>query len=372
MRVPFIDLSRLVRSVRDGALEDFGEVLDRCELVNGPSVTALEQRLSSVLGAPNVVACASGSSALVVALQALGLPRGARVALPDVTFWATYEAIAALGHTPVLLDIDEHDLQLSFDELQRAHDALRLDAVVLPHLFGWASARLREIRAFCAERALPLVEDGAQSFGVQAFGAPLLADARIATLSFYPAKVVGGAMDGGAIVTATKPDADLARSLCNHGRVAHYSHAHVGWNSRMGGLQARYLMRVLDRLDWILATRRAAMEQYRRFAASLDGKVRMIGPPAGQIGNGYLAVLVARDAPGEDLVAALAARGIGAARTYPETLHEQAPAREALRLGDLPRSTAFCRHVVNLPLFAGITPEEVSIACEALAEVLPS
>src|SRR5690348_325621 len=147
MPVPFIDLKRLVPLVREEVLAAWTECLDRTEFVGGPRVLALEKRLAEVLGTPRAVSCANGTDALIVGLQALGVRRGSKVALPNLTFWATFEAIAQLGAIPVLVDVDADDLQLSLRELASAHDAHRLDAAILVHLFGWTSGRLREIRA---------------------------------------------------------------------------------------------------------------------------------------------------------------------------------------------------------------------------------
>ena len=341
VRVPFVDLPRLVRRFSARVEGDWAEVLERCEFVGGPTVARLEARLAEQLGLPHVVGCASGTSALIIALQALGVRAGAKVALPNLTFWATYEAIAQLGATPVLVDVDPDDLQLSLGELRRAHDRERFGFAVLPHLFGWTSARLRELRALCDERAIALIEDGAQCFGVEAGGAPVLSGARVATLSFYPAKVVGGALDGGAILCRDRADAERARLLCNHGRVSHYSYAHVGWNSRMGGLQASFVLRALEELPFILDTRRRALEQYAAFARA--HAIKLHGPPEGVVGNGYLAVFAARGGDGARLAAELSRRGIGVARTYPETLDAQPPARDAVRVGDLAHGRAFCR-----------------------------
>jgi len=369
-RVPFIDLGRLVRRFAAPVEKDWAGVLERCEFVGGPTVKRLEERLGTVLGVNHVVSCANGTDALIIGLQVLGVRAGMKVALPNLTFWATYEAIALLGATPVLVDVDPDDFQLSLDELRKAHDQERFNHAILPHLFGWASGRLLEIRAFCEERGIALLEDGAQCFGVEAFGSPVLSGARLSTLSFYPAKVVGGAMDGGAMLARDPADAELARTLCNHGRATHYSYSHVGWNSRMGGLQASFILRALDELPFILETRRQAVEQYRAFAQTLGDKVAYHAPPAGIVGNGYLSVFTSRANNGEQLVAALGQRGIGAARTYPETMDQQPPTSGAIRIGDLARGRAFCRSVVNLPIFAGITTEEVATACATFAEVL--
>lgn len=373
--IPFIDLKRLVTRIRSEVLEDWTACLDNTEFVGGPRVAAVEKKLASILGAPHVVSCANGTDALLVALQAMGVKRGMKVALPNLTFWATFEAVAQLGAVPVLVDIDPDDLHVSLDELRAAHDAHRFEALMLVHLFGWTSARLLEIRAFCKERNIALVEDGAQCFGVEAFGRPVLADAGIATLSFYPAKVVGGAMDGGAITMQSKEHETFLRSICNHGRSDHYSYAHVGWNSRMGGLQAAFLARVLEHVPAILESRRSAAQWYReRIAgdASLNKKVRVYGAPKGVVENGYLTVLTVEGRRGQEVVDALKAKGIGAARTYPETMDVQPPAKAAGAIvhGDLRRSKAFCENVVNLPLFFDIREDERERVLAAFSSVV--
>jgi dTDP-4-amino-4,6-dideoxygalactose transaminase len=370
MPVPFIDLSRVVERVRADVLTDWSECLDKCEFVGGPRVAALEKRLATVLGVPRVVTCANGTDALLIGLQALGVRRGIKVALPNLTFWATFEAIAQLGAIPVLIDVDPDDLQMSLHELRAAHDAHRFEAAIFVHLFGWTSAALRSIRSFCKERKIALLEDGAQAFGVDAFGEPVLAHADVGTISFYPAKVVGGAMDGGAITLRTEQQERYVRSICNHGRSDHYSYAHIGWNSRMGGLQAAFLSRVLDHLPEILASRRETAAFYRRRLGP-DARFKVFGPPKGVTENGYLSVITSAR-KGADVVAALKEAGVSATRTYPETMDVQPPAPKvgALRHGDLRVSKRFCDAVVNLPLFFGITEAERQAAANALLSVV--
>ncbi len=371
MRVPFVDLSRLVSRLRDDVMGAWSEHLDACDFVGGPSISALESKLAATVGAPHVTSCSCGSDALLVALRAAGVRAGTRVALPNLTFWATFEAIVQLGAVPVLVDVDPDDLQMSLDELRAAHDAHRVGAVLLVHLFGWTSGRLAELRAWCRETEVPLVEDGAQAFGVEVMGEPLFASSELATLSFYPAKVLGGAMDGGAVVSAHPHVDSLVRELCNHGRTGHYEHGHVGWNARMSVMQALYLSRALDELPHVLASRRAASAWYRaRFAG--DPRVRTFAPPAGVVDNGYLQVLTL---PGRDalsLVEALRADGIGASRTYPATLDAQPGVigTGTIAHGDLRWSRAFCREVINLPLFFGIRHDELEACAQALLDAL--
>src|SRR5262245_46039771 len=195
--IPFIDLHPMTRLVADAVAPRWAHVLESCELVGGAGVQQLERELARYCGTRAAVACANGTDALLLALQAAGVKPGMHVALPNLTFWATFEAVAQLGAIPVLIDISPDDLQLDLGELQRAHERFRFQHAILVHLYGWASSQLSEIRTFSAGRDIRLIEDAAQAIGVVAGGRPLLADATLATLSFYPAKVIGGCMDGG-------------------------------------------------------------------------------------------------------------------------------------------------------------------------------
>lgn len=369
-RVPFIDLSRLAARIGNDVLDDWRAILERQEFVGGPRVAELESVIATQLGVGNVVACSNGTDALVVALQAMGIGPGSKVALPNLTFWASFEAVVQVRATPVLLDIDAEDLQLSSSALLMACRDIRIDAVLLPHLYGWASSQLYWFRSFCRNRRIPLIEDGAQAFGVMHDGYPLFTGAAMATLSFYPAKVIGGAMDGGAVLSNSVESSESVRSRCNHGRAGHYLHDCVGWNSRMGGLQASYLRRVLCLSDEIISSRRSAAKWYRERLKDVPG-VRVYGPPEGVTENGYLNVLAVDDPV--MVSAALEERGIGTGRTYPVPISEQ-PATQRIddvrEHGDLSVSEAFCKQVLNLPLFYGITREEQEKAASALIEVV--
>lgn len=370
--VPFIDLKRLAHSVRGEVVPAWEALLEASDFVGGPPVSAFEERLAKALHVPHVVSCANGTDAVTIALYAAGVRPGDRVAMPNLTFWASYEAIVRVGAIAVLVDIDPGDLQMSFEELASAHAKHRFRAAVFVHLYGWTSARLTKLRVFCHERDIALVEDGAQCMGACKDGEPVLKGATFGALSFYPTKVLGGAMDGGAITVQNAEHAELVRSLCNHGRVGHYTHAHAGWNSRMSNLQAVYLNAVLARLDSIVKARRHHAEVYRSALGPQSGvsdAVKTFGPPAGVEENGYLNVITV---PNVDVVTDyLAEKRIGFGRTYPLTIADQPPAKGvAIEHGELKVSRAHCKSVLNLPLFFGITGEEQRRAIVAIHEAV--
>lgn len=372
MRVPFIDLKRSVDPIRSQVLADWTACLDNCEFVGGPGVQKLEKALMQSMDCRHVVTCANGTDALVIGLQALGIKPGMKVAVPNMTFWAPFEAIVQVGATPILVDINPDDLQMDFEEFKQGHERFRFDAAILVHLFGWTSTVLQEFRRYCRSEGIQLLEDGAQSYGVQFEGQSVYTDAQLSTISFYPAKVLGAAGDAGAIMSPDPKVAEKVRALCNHGRAGHYTYDYVGWNSRMSGAQAHFLLRMLDQVDDLIASRRAAEEYYYSYFSQLSKHCRVFRAPSGVTGNGYLIVIESLQKTGDELAALLRDYKIGCARTYPQTLCEQVPAQQALRTSDLRHSQRFSRMVINLPLFAGIRPEECQMAAESLQQAFES
>ena len=373
-QIPFIDLSRTTSRLTS-VLSAWAHCLAHQKFVGGELVADFENKLAAVLGVQNVVACANGTDAIILALQAAELPRGARVALPNLTFWATFEAVVHAGFEPVLIDISERDLQMDYEALVEAIDAHGIKAVLLVHLFGWASADLERFRSLPLTHGIKVIEDGAQAFGVGLIHSgreetSIFADAGLATLSFYPAKVLGGCMDGGAVVVRDSETADRLRNLRDHGRAGHYLHSSIGWNSRMAGLQAAYLTEMLGVMPLLLEERRAIFSAYEGHLQNLTDEVNVKKPPATQRGNGYLNVLTLHRRAPEKIQKALRACGVETGRVYPVTIDQQPPALHACRAGDLSRSKNFCAKVLNLPLFPGMTSSEVERVCSSLRGVL--
>ncbi len=374
MAVPFIDLRRFEPGFLDRWAEICRELSAETRFVGGPDVAGLERRLAEECGVEAVVGCANGTDALQLALRASGVGPGDLVLLPDATFWATFEAVINCGARPVTVDVDDGDLQMDFELFCDAVDRYRPAAAILVHLYGWGSSRLDDFRGFCRERQLPLIEDAAQAYGVRWHGQSIFRGAQVATLSFYPAKVLGACGDAGAVLVADAGLADRVRCLGNHGRTGHYDHSLVGWNSRLSGFDAAYLSLCLEYFPQRLASRQRAAERYRRQLAAVEhqqGGLRAVPPPSGFQENGYLNVCLVDPGRRAAVEAVLTERGIGFGNTYPTAISKQPGADGLLETAvGGKRADILARSVLNLPLFAYITDDEVDEAAGAVKRAL--
>lgn len=369
--IPFIDLKETTELIKADVLSDWMHVLENHAYIGGSHVKNFESELEQNLNVKSALTCANGTDALLIALQAVGVQAGDYVAIPNLTFWATYEAVGQLGAKAILIDINPDDLQMSLTEFKKAFEIYRFKAAILVHLMGWTSAQVTEIRCYCKTNDIFLIEDGAQSYGVKIpNGENVYSNALLATLSFYPAKVFGGCMDGGAIVSSDLALIDKCRALCNHGRMAHYSYKYLGWNSRMGGLQAAFLSRTIKHVEHIVEVRRKCFEKYIDLLSDKTPFLKCFHPPENVIGNGYLAVFGVQNKSVLDVVEFFKKNGISTGRVYPETMDQQEPAKNAHRVSDLKYSKTFCEQVINLPLFYGITTEQIERSANILLEAL--
>lgn len=370
MKVPFIDIARHEEGFLSQWSEKVAQMTAGTQFMGGPEVKTFEDRLSDYCETEFAISCANGTDAIQLALRALAVGKDDVVLVPNATFWATFEAVVNVGATPVTVDINLSDGGFALDAFQEAIKAEKPKAAVVAHLYGWGTKALQSLRALCTEHDVYLVEDGAQAFGVAYDGAPIYAGALISTVSFYPAKVLGAAGDAGAVMTN---DADLAarvRRLSNHGRTEHYGYGDVGWNSRMDALQAAYLNLSFDHIGARIASRRAAAEEYRRLLPAIG--ITPMGAPSSYTENGYCNVCLIEDpvlkARIEDV---LRKNQIGFGNIYPGTMSSQQGAKLHMKGhygGD--NADRLARSVLNLPLFAYITPEEIASVIESLSEAV--
>ena len=358
--IPFIDVAAQRRRLGGAIDEAIARVLAHCQFIHGPEVRALEAELAAFCGARHVIACSSGTDALLLALMAWAIGAGDAVICPTFTFCATAEMVALLGATPVLADVDAQTFNLEPESLQRAvatakRLGLRPRAVIPVDLFG-LPADHDAIAAVAAEHGLLVLDDAAQAFGASYRGKKLGALATAATTSFFPAKPLGCYGDGGAVFTDDDALAVRLRSLRVHGEGPDkYDAARIGITGRLDSIQAAVLLEKLKIFPEEIAARNRTAARY---ADGLAGVATV--PRVGNEQTSVWAQYTIRLAPGrrDALAAALKAQGIPTAVYYRKPLHRQeAYCRFPLADGGAPVSERLAEEVISLPMHAYLEPQ---------------
>ena len=373
MSVPYLDLGRQHRQMRDEILATLAEVVDTTAFVGGKRLADFESAFAAYCGTRHAVGVANGTDAIKLALLGAGVKPGDEVIVPAYTFVATAGAVADCGATPVLADVDARSALLDPASVA-ARLTPRTRAVIPVHLYGLPvdPAPLRAVLQAAHRPGVRLVEDCAQAHGASWNGRRTGALGDVAAFSFYPTKNLGAMGDGGAITTDDDQVARLVREISDHGRPAdparRSEHLRPGLNSRLDALQAAVLSLKLQRLpDWN-AQRDAVARRYREILGT-RGDCALQSLPEGAVHAWY--VFAFRHARRDALMAALQSRGVQARVVYPLALH-QYPAWSALPAGPggLPGSEAWAREVVTLPMFAGMTIAEADDVLDGVVAAL--
>jgi UDP-2-acetamido-2-deoxy-ribo-hexuluronate aminotransferase len=369
MSVPFIELKRTEPGFEEKVSEVFTRIVSKAQFIGGEEVTKLEDFLKRKLNVTHAITCANGTDALQLALRGVGVTEGDFVLVPNVTFWATFEAIVNVGARPITVDSDPIDGGVNVEAFRLALKEVKPRAAIIAHLYGWGSRWLSDLRKICVESKVVLIEDGAQSFGTLFEGKSIYQGAYVSTTSFYPAKVFGGAGDGGAVFTNDDGLAANIRCLGNHGRNTHYGHGVVGWNSRLDSLQAAFLRIASDYIDARIESRKQSAKTYRDRLTLPT--VRVVEPPASFEENGYCNVCIVPDIDLKSRIeASLKLAGIGFANIYPGTMSTQFGAKNHLAGhfgGDA--GEKWCSSVLNLPLFPYMKPSELELVIDVVGSV---
>ncbi len=341
--IPLVDVKAQYAPLRSQLRQAIDEVLESGQFVLGPNVVAFEEEAARYLGVRETVGVGNGTDAIVLVLNALEIGTGDEVICPAFTFYATAEAIARVGATPVFADIDPQTFNLDPDRVAERITS-RTKAIMPVHLFG-RPAPVAEL----SKLGLPLIEDAAQ-----AFGSPEIAKVGIAsTFSFYPTKNLFGLGDGGLVALDDGELAERVRMLRFHGSKAKRIFEYVGTNSRLDEIQAAALRIFLRELDAWTAMRREAANRYRSL-----GLGEACDVPADEPGHVYH-LFVSRSPHRDEIRAALGEARIASAEYYEPPLHLQPGLRYlGYEEGDLPETERAARENFSVPLWAGISAEQ--------------
>ena len=330
------------------------DVLGSGRFILGDNVKALEQEVARICGSRHGIGVASGTDALVLALSALGIGEGDEVITTPFTFVATVEAISLLGATPVFADIDPLTFNLDPAEVERRITG-RTRAILPVHLYG-QPADIGRLTDLAKSHDLRIVWDGAQAIGSEYDGKGIGAYADALTLSFYPTKNLGGAGDGGMIVTDDAELAEKLRYLRFHGSGGSYSYKYVGYCSRLDEIQAAILRVKTPHLAAGNEARRRNARMYHESLGDLGIELPVEAANCKHIYHQFTVRSKNRD----ELKNHLKARDIDTGVFYPGPLHlEEAYRYLGCVEGDFPEAERACREVLSLPVFPELSSDQL-------------
>ena len=353
----FRDLSAQYAALKDDIDAGIARVLKHGRYIGGPEVIELETRLADYVGAGHCITCANGTDALQLALMAWGVGPGDAVFAPDFTFFASGEAPALLGATPVFVDVDGRTFNLDPAKLEEAVRFVENETDLLPRavvavdLFG-LPADYPAIREVCERHGMLLLEDGAQGFGGSIDGKMACSFGDVSTTSFFPAKPLGCYGDGGAVFTDSDEWAGLIRSFAVHGKGSmKYDNVRVGVNSRLDAVQAAVLLVKLGVFEG------RELDAVNEAAALYDEMLAGSGLVLPEIPEGYRSswaqytVQLLEGCDRNALQAALKGQGVPTMVYYPKPMHEQAAFAGAHLCPDgCPVTKRLCETVLSLPM----------------------
>ena len=394
MKVPFFDLKRQYEGIKNDVETAIVEVSKSCGYIEGQPVKDLEKQMADYLGVKHVVTCNSGTDSLELALRSAGVKAGDEVITTAFSFFATAEAISAVGATPVFADIRDTDYNIDPESIkQKITD--KTTAILPVHIFGSPFAG-DEVNSIAKENGLAVIEDACQAIGSAYKGKKAGGIGDAAGFSFYPTKNLGAFGDGGMVTTNSDEIALVARALKGHaGGKAGYEAAKVlgketgemvdtnsevtelydpykyynyliGGNSRLDSMQAAVLLVKLKKLDEYNAKRTAIAERYNEAFKDLPVHTppladNVITPCWHQY------VLLTDDKEG--LIDYLGQNDIGAGIFYPVPLHlQKAFYSLGYKEGDLPVAEKTCKRSVCLPVFPELETEEVDYVISKVRE----
>ncbi|MEO6836497.1 MAG: DegT/DnrJ/EryC1/StrS family aminotransferase [Candidatus Tumulicola sp.] len=363
MNVPFVDLKAQYASIKPEVTAAMNEVLDTTSFIMGPQVGRFEEAFARYAGSRYCVGVESGTAALKVALETLGIGPGDEVIVPANTYIASAIGVSAVGAAPVLVDMN--DAYLIDDAAIEAAVTPRTKAIMPVHLYGQA-VPMQPILDLARRHGLRIVEDASQAHGAFWESQRVGSVGDVGCFSFYPGKNLGCYGDGGAIVTNDDAVYERAKLLRDFGQKKKYEHLIKGDNCRLDSIQAAVLNVKLRYIDAWNGRRRESAKRYDALlsAAGFSTPARLADE--GHVYHLYVTEVSDRAAVQERL----AQRGVASGIHYPVPIHLQPAYRDLGRAkGSFPKTEGAAERILSLPMFPELSPEQIEYVVETLVEV---
>jgi dTDP-4-amino-4,6-dideoxygalactose transaminase len=353
MKVPLLDLKAQHAAIREQVLAAVAEVLDSQVCIGGPKVAELEQKIAAISDCKYAVGVSSGTDALLCSMMALGLGPGDEAITTPFTFFATAGSIVRTGATPVFVDIDPRTYNINPELIERAITP-RTKAIVPVHLFG-QMCDMDPIMRIANRHGLYVIEDAAQSITATYKGRKAGSIGAAGCFSFYPSKNLGGAGDGGMVVTNDAALYERMMAMRNHGSQSKYHHRYIGGNFRLDPIQAAVLLVKLPHLDSWSERRRRNAAIYDNAFAGTDIHAPFVIPECVSIYNQYVIRTPERDRLAEEL----RRQDIGYEIYYPLCVPLQPCfAHLGRQAGSFPEAERASAEVLALPIYPELNAEQ--------------
>ena len=394
MQVPPFSLSSQLAQLGKELDSAVLNVLHSGQFIGGPEVNSFEKGFSDFIQVPYVVGCNSGTDALVLALRALDVGTGDEVITSSFSFFATAEAISAVGARPVFVDIDPDNYLIDL-ELIEAAITPSSKAIIPVHLFG-CPVNMERLMEIAKKYKLKVIEDCAQASGAEWKGISVGGWGDVGCFSFFPTKNLGAAGDAGAVSTKDESIANRIRRLAVHGMPQRYLHSELGYNSRLDAIQAAILNVKLPKLSKWIEARKSIANRYKELlqgvnriqipylTSCIDGKHAwnqfVIRVPSS---HKQLEQIIEDDLNNQDsslllikgsrnwLKKSLESRGVNTIIYYPIPIHLQ-PAYQntGLKCNGFTVTEKTCDEVLSLPIFPEITIDQQLHVVESIKSIM--
>ena len=363
MQIPFVSFLPMEKELDQELRNAFERVYSRSWYILGEEDKAFEQAFASYLGVNNCVGVGNGLDALVLALRALKIGPGDEVIVPSNTYIASVLAISYAGATPVLVEPDIDTFNIDPHLIESAVTG-KTKAIMPVHLYGQA-CDMDPIMKIADKYGLFVIEDCAQAHGATYKGKKVGTFGNAAGFSFYPGKNLGALGDSGAVVTDNDELASKIRALSNYGSDYKYHHILKGVNSRMDEMQAAFLSVKLPHLDRMNQERRRIADMYSSKINNPKVILPAVNPECVPVWHIYGVRCEERDA----LENFLKERGIGTNKHYPTPIHLQEAYKDlAIPEGALPIAEKISKTELSLPIYYGMTDEEIQYVIDSVNE----
>lgn len=361
MKIPFVTFKPLENELSVQINNAFERVFKNSWYIEGKEDENFENAFSSYCQTKYCVGTGNGLDALMLSLKAIGITTGDEVIVPSNTYIATALAVTYVGGTPIFVEPDIRTFNIDPNKIEEKITK-KTKAIIPVHLYGQA-CDMDQILTIAKIHSLYVVEDCAQAHGATYRGKKVGSFGDAAGFSFYPGKNLGALGDAGAVVTSTKDIADKVRALGNYGSDYKYHHIYKGNNSRLDEMQAAFLNAKLPLLDKVNENRRITAQKYIKGIHNQH----VILPYVNENCNPVWHIFAIRSNQRDRLESYLNNAGIGTNKHYPIAIHLQKCYEDlGLHVGDLPIAEEISATELSLPMYYGMTNEEIQYVIETI------